>query len=249
MYPAEYWTEWPVYLTLNTSDPNPTIVWSTDSPDKIAFSPTGTTGANLISLAPSAPYEGFDIHIWVTVDGVASNQFPVLVNAPQNESNSGPYEATDNCAILTFGYLQYGYVGSVTYSVFDINGAAIIPIDTSETLENYTPSPSVNWEPSVAYTWPPSQWSTGNTYVDTYCSCWEPGGDANPEAVDWNTSGTTVVQTYTQKWWVGAQSSNFTGYCSERNKLTFYLDHSANSIVTSPVYNQDDCQIGQRCTN
>ena len=38
--PNLYYAQWPLYLYTNTTDPNPTIQWSTDSPSKVEITPT-----------------------------------------------------------------------------------------------------------------------------------------------------------------------------------------------------------------
>jgi len=75
----KYWTIWAVTLALNTSNPNPTVQWFTDSPAKLEITPNGISGAILKARGHSNPGPGFDIHVWVMVDGVSSAQFPVYL--------------------------------------------------------------------------------------------------------------------------------------------------------------------------
>ena len=116
----KYWTIWAVTLTLNTPHPNPTVQWFTDSPTKLQIVPTGTTGAILEALGHSNPGPSFDINVWVKVNGVSSAMFPVYLNTPWVQSQTGPSSAT----CVSFFGLDYpnGWVGQVTNTVRDLAG-------------------------------------------------------------------------------------------------------------------------------
>lgn len=140
----KYWTEWTVYLTTNTQDQNPIIQWFTDDPTRLQIVATGTAGAQLFSLGHSAPGTNFDIHIWVTVDGVQSAQFPVFINAPwqQSQTDPSPFDSNGNmltCAGNINAQFPNGWVGQTTNQITDLTGALLIPIDVRETFENDQP--------------------------------------------------------------------------------------------------------------
>jgi hypothetical protein len=163
-----YWTQWPVYLTTNTGDPSPTIVWSTDSPTKVSIAANGTTGATLTALGHSAPGAGFDIHIQVTVDGVASAQFPVYIDTAYTQSGTSPSPTTCNYVGAT-----NGWQASVAYGVTGINGVTLVPLDVRETFENYVIKyTGDNWGVFAEATWVASDWTGSNTFVDTVVFCW-----------------------------------------------------------------------------
>lgn len=242
----KYWTIWSVNLTTNTSDPTPTITWGTDSPSKIQITANGTSGATLSSLGPSGAGTGFDINIWVTVDGVQSANFPVLISTPWTHSTASPTSVT--CAsILGTGYV--GYVGQFANSATDVDGVQIIPIDVNEAWENDKPLyTGENWGSAANGSWPATDWS-GNTYVDSYLLCYNPSiQTATPTPLSWNTSGTTTVNSDTQKYFFGSRTA-FTGECTERKAVTWYRDHVAFSNITTPVTTQSSCASGSGFAN
>lgn len=243
----KYWTVWAVNLTTNTSDPTPTIVWSTDSSTKVSIAPNGTTGATLTALGHSSAGTTYDINIWVTVDGVQSANFPVYINTPWTQSHTGPTASTTCTALFGLG-TPNGWVGQVTNSLTDLAGNQVIPIDARETFENdkalYT---GENWGVSSEASWPATDWSS-NSFVDTYAMCWGGSPAPTPATTSWNTSGTTAINSDTQKYWMGS-TSRFQGECSQRHALTWYTDHAVLSSVTTPVTTQSTCASGSGFLN
>jgi hypothetical protein len=123
-----------------------------------------------------------------------------------------------------------------------------VGIDTSETLENWKPYNSSNWPAPTATTWTPNLWS-GNTITDYIDACTY--GANSPGPVAWNTGSNTLADTETQKFWVGDPSaggnispSNFEGYCTQVNEVSFYTGYGALSNVSSPV-SQGNCASGR----
>ena len=235
-----YWTQWSIKLIPNTSDPNPTISWSTDSPSKVSITANGTTGATLTALGRSAPGAGYDIHIRVTVDGLISDPFPVFIDTPYTQSGTSPSPFACNYVGAT-----NGYQASVSYSVTGVNGATLIPLDVRETFENYTPKyPNENWGVFAEATWHGADWTGNNTFVDTVALCWGgPPAGTIPDTVSWSTSGTTLIATETQKFWFGS-GSRFVGECGLVHARNQYTDHFTDTNTTSPVTNQSACAQG-----
>lgn len=257
MYPNEYWTEWPVYISPNTTDPSPTIVWNWTNNDEsgtgaIQFVNQVNSGSNpgvtMQSLNPSTPGV-YDITIWATVDGVASNSISVFINAPSYQTTTGVNRYATQCTGLGGGYTD-GWVGFAINAFYDIDGGDLSAIDTSETLENWTAYNSSNWPAPTATSWPPSLWS-GNTITDYIDACTY--GYNSPPPVAWNTSSNTLGDTLTQKFWVGDPSpggnlspNNFEGYCTQVNEVSFYTGYGALSNISSPPgYTQGVCASGQ----
>jgi len=240
-----YWTEWPVYLTTNTSDPSPTIVWSTDSPTRVQINASGSSGATLVALGHSAPGAGFDIHIQVTVDGVASAQFPVYIDTAYTQSGTAP--SPSSCPFTDF---PNGWYATVAYGATGINGATLIPLDVRETFENYLVKyTDENWGVFAEATWTAADWTASNTFVDTILFCWGgPPADTVPNTVTWSTSGTTLIDTETQKFWFGS-GTRFVGECGLVHARYEYTDHFADTNLTTPVTSQSACAQGQFVNN
>ena len=246
---AKYYTQWTVYLTTNTSDPNPTIVWSTDSPTKVQITPTGTTGAQLTALDHSAAGTSYDINISVSVDGVSSANFPVFIDTAWAQTHSAP--SSVGCPAV-FGAGWNGWAGKVANQVGELTGTFnLTPIDATESFEHlralYT-TPIENWGALSATNWPVAAWSS-NTFYDTYTVCWS--GTSNPytpAVVNWGTGTTTPVLSSTQKYWIGSLTS-FQGQCSQRHDVTFNTNGPALSSVTTPVSSQGDCATGNGFLN
>lgn len=246
----KFWTQWPVYLTTNTQDPNPVIQWFTDDQTRLQIVPNGAAGATLISLGHSAPGVNFDIHIWVTVDGVQSAQFPVYINTPwqQSQTDPSPFDANGNmltCAGNIDARYPNGWVGRVANQVTDLTGALLFPIDARETFENdQALFAGEDWGIQQEATWAANQWQN-NTFFDTFAMCWSNVGPPTPQTVAWG-NGNTAISSDTQKYWMGS-FSRFNGECSQRQADTWYTDHIAIGNISTPVplINPYPCAQGQ----
>lgn len=65
------------------STPNAQIAWSTDSPARLAITPSPDgTSATLTAVGASAYQAGYDIHVTVSYNGKQSKPFPVFNNVP-----------------------------------------------------------------------------------------------------------------------------------------------------------------------
>jgi hypothetical protein len=237
-----------VTLTTNTSDPNPTITWSTDSPSKVQITPNGTTGATLTALGHSSPGTTYDINVRVTVDGIQSAAFPVYINTPWTQSHTGPSSPATCSAIFGLGYPN-GWVGRVTNTVTDLAGNQIVPIDARETFENdkslYT---NEDWgPPSSEAKWPATDW-VNNAFLDTYALCWGGSPAPTPPTVSWSTNGTTAINSDTQKYWLGS-TTRFSGECTQRQWITWYTDHIVLTSVATQISDQSLCAQGSGFLN
>jgi hypothetical protein len=235
-YPEEYWTEWALYLTPNGSGTVQYHYSSTGS-GTLNFLDQSSSGATMQSISASTPGV-YDITVWATVGGVASNSISIYIDKPSFQTNTGNgLVSAGACPTGTHGYL-----GSQTYWFYDINGGALDPgIDTAETLENW--KTTSNWGTPSQVVWTPAYWSD-NTIIDYVGFCPENGEGEGPMAQTWNSSGTSLVATITQKFWFGDSDNDFEGYCTQEDKLTWYTDHSVISNITSPV-SQASCDSGQ----
>jgi hypothetical protein len=245
--PNGFYTQWPVYLTTNTQDPNPSIQWSTDSPSLLQIVPNGTSGATLISLGHSSPVsKTFDINVFVTVDGLTSSPFPVYINTPWTQSASAPNPSACNYVGATNGYLA-AFIQTIT----DLTGTQLIPIDMRETFENYVPKPPDDWGLPPEATWAVADWSPppNSTFTDTAVLCWGGNPAPMPPTAPWNPNGGTQFDSFTQKFWAGSPNQRFQGECTVRQAINEYTNHISFSNVTTPVSNQGDCAQGQFANN
>ena len=141
-----------------------------------------------------------------------------------------------------------GWQAAVNNSVQDLAGNTLVPIDSSETWENYTPVyVGENWGglPSPA-TWPGEYWQTGPAgayFTDTYGLCWG-GTPLIPPTTSWDPLGTTVIFTGTHKYWI-ASLAGFAGVCPFRSAAYYYTDHYQNYNVSDPIPSPSYCQQGQ----
>ncbi|HLH41900.1 MAG TPA: hypothetical protein VKV74_02850 [Bryobacteraceae bacterium] len=87
---AYYYTQSVLYLQPNTTDPNPSVQWITDSPSKVQITPQGGNLVLLTALGHSSPGTNYDIHVTAVVDGVSSAPFPVYINTPWVQSGGSP---------------------------------------------------------------------------------------------------------------------------------------------------------------
>jgi len=250
---AIYYTQWQlnVYIPPGGSG---TPVWSTDSPLLVSIAPAANgLSAILTAQGPSNTIaQGqatYNIHIYVTENGVQSAPFPVYINTPFSFAitSSGQYcNSNGDCDCKAAGL--NGYTGYITASYdqgYDILGNALVPIDFHETIENQQ-FVAPGWKGKVgsptASGWAATQWQPGNLWIDFYTLCGT--GVLNPPATS-SGNGTTAGFTETQKFWIGTTTTNFTGSCIDRNATTFYTDHGASSNLQTPGIPASICNQGQ----
>jgi hypothetical protein len=239
--PNKYFTVWAVNLATNTGDPSPTIVWFTDSPSLVSITPNGTLGALLTATGHSRPGGGYDINVWVTVDGVRSADFPVFINTPWTLSAAPPVPSR-----CIFANTPNGWQASVQYTATDLTGGGLVPIDTRETAENYKSLfAGENWGSPAEASWQPGGWNGFAQFTDTLAACWGGNPPPNPPTVQWNPGGNTQIDSYTQKFWLGGSYQRFVGECPIRQAVTFFTDHFTYTFVTTPITIPFDCAQGQ----
>ena len=144
-----------------------------------------------------------------------------------------------------------GYYVQYTYSVTDLTGATLVPIDLKESFENHIPKyTNENWGVPGASAWLANQNWSGNTFVDNIIWCW--GGDPAgtiPDTDAWNpNSGGPQIDSITQKFWIGTQTA-FTGECGLRQALNDFTTYFTYVNVTTPVTSQSICAAGQFANN
>jgi hypothetical protein len=244
--PNGFYTQWPVYLTTNTQDPNPSIQWSTDSPARLQIVPNGTSGATLISLGHSNPGNSFDIFVFVTVDGLTSSPFPVYINTPWIQMASAPSPGA-----CFFAGATNGWTATITETITDLTGTQLIPIDVHETWENLIPKyPGDDWPIFGEGTWYVRNWTPPpqSTFVDSIGFCWGGTPQPIPQTVAWNPNGGAQIDSVTQKFWAGSDQ-RFQGECTLRQAVNDYTNHFSYSNGTTPVSNQGICAQGQNANN
>lgn len=198
--------------------------------------------ARLTALGHSAPGMTFDIDVWVQVDGISSAQFPVFINTPWTHIQTMPIP-TSSCSTLFPGEgVPNGWVGRVDNSIQDLTNAIITPIDARETFENNKIIYSgTTWIGSpTETTWTSAIWQQ-NTFADVYAMCWGGSPTPNPPTTSWSLSGSTAINSDTQKYWIGS-FFRFQGKCSERKAVTWYTDHIVHNNFTTPI--ADDSSNG-----
>jgi hypothetical protein len=244
----KYWVSSTAYLTLNTQNRNPTISWYTDSPSRLSIPNPISGSATLIALGASDFQAGYDIHVWVTVDGLSSNQLPVFINTPSTMTTSGPSQFCNalGCDCLARGYPVngIGYVALITHGVADRIGNILTPIDLNESLEHQQFFGGwIGQVPPVATPWNVFQWNPNNTISDYLSACSLEGSSPNPPPTAFGLNGTVPILNETQKFWIGSQT-HFHGVCVQRGVLTLYTDHGAVSPYYTPILSPADCNEG-----
>jgi hypothetical protein len=234
-----YFVETVLTVNLNGLAGN-TITWTTDSSDKVSIQPNGTN-AIIRSLGASGANAGFDIHVTVTVDGVASSPYGLLINTPTSLSGSGP-SPFSSCN--QEGLSNPGYVEAINYRILDLVGNTLAPIATNESLEhqinvngsNYFTPPQ---GPPGAAIWSPGRnWNADNTFTDQFGAC---GFGFSPAAEFQGNSGTETASE-TQKFWIGT-SFHFQGVCVQHGAVDFFTDHVTVGALT-PVVSKFECNSG-----
>ena len=203
------------YLTNNSGDPDPVIVWYTDHPDNLQITPgSGNLSATLTALAPSPTQTPYDIKVFAVVDNVQTNNLPVYIDTPYYINTLGPVDWPGGCPTEKPAE-PFGWWTTVTNSVLDWTGILVLSkIDLNETIENFKflQNPTTwNFGAPVAGAWPVAYWSN-NTFIDNLSLCASTLDGWVPAITAYNTGNTTPGASDTQKFWVGT-TMHFAGEC------------------------------------